>query len=218
VAPRAARLKAAESSRRLDPSRIHISGRGTAPMVPPRRQKLLVQISQAYVVSLRCDTPAPAAVPRDFGMLRQGEIRVHFGSAMAPGSLGPRHALTLVNRAHPRKVGSSAVEGKALRVSIGIGFRAPATRWRDYFSRPPLPSGLVWPQTPHRILAGCHDAAAEYRNLEIAISKWRTCLPEVADGTAPARFVSPGALAPRNRESATGDEPGHRTADIIWKP
>jgi hypothetical protein len=218
VAPRAARLKATESSRRLDPSRIHINGRGMLPLVPPRRQKLRVQISQAPIVTLRCDTPAPNAVPRDFGMLRQGEIRVHFGSAMAPGSLGPRHALTLVNRAHPRKVGSSAVEGKALRVSIGIGFRVPPTRWRDYFNRPPLSSGLVWPQIPHRILPGCHDAAAEYRNLEMAISRWRTCLPEVADGTAPARFVFPGTLAPRNRRAANGDHPVHRTADIMWKP
>ena len=47
------------SSRRADASRIRINGRGTAPLVPPRRQKLPVQISQAPLVSLRCDTPAP---------------------------------------------------------------------------------------------------------------------------------------------------------------
>ena len=63
-----------------------------APLVPPRRQKLPVQISHAPLVSLHCDNPAPIAAPRNFGMLRQTEIRVHLGAAMASGALGPRRA------------------------------------------------------------------------------------------------------------------------------
>ena len=57
VAPRATRMAAAESSRRADPSRVRINGSGTVPLVPPRRQKLPAQISQAPLVSLHCDTP-----------------------------------------------------------------------------------------------------------------------------------------------------------------
>ncbi len=218
VAPRATRLKAPDSSRRADPSRIRINGRGSVPLVPPRRQKLPTQISQAPLVSLHCDTPAPTAAPRDFGMLRQSQVRVHFGAAMSAGALGPRRALTLVNRAHPRKMTSAAVEGKALRVSIGIGFRVPGTNWRDYFTRTPLSSGLVWPRTPHRISPDCHDTSADYRNLEVAISKWRTCLPGVVNATHAARFVFPGTLAPRNRRAANGSDPTHRTTDINWRP
>jgi hypothetical protein len=218
VAPRATRMAATESSRRADPSRVRISGSGTAPLVPPRRQKLPAQISRAPLVSLHCDNPAPIAAPRNFGMLRQSEIRVHFGAAMASGALGPRRALTLVNRTDPRKVASAAVEGKALRVSIGIGFRIPGANWRDRFRRPPLSFGLVWPHSPHRISPDCHDTTADYRNLQVAISKWRTCLPGVSNEAPAARFVFPGTLAPRNRRASHGSDPGHRTTDIMWKP
>ena len=66
VPPRAARLSGPGSSRRADASRIRINGRGTLPSIPPRRQKLLVQISQAPIVLLRCDTPAPKAASARF--------------------------------------------------------------------------------------------------------------------------------------------------------
>src|ERR1035438_373902 len=70
--PRATRLPGPGVSRRADPSRLSIGGRGTLPAVPPRRQKLQAKISQAPLVSLRCDTPAPSPVRRDYGMLRRG--------------------------------------------------------------------------------------------------------------------------------------------------
>ena len=71
VPPRASRLAGTQVSRRADASLVRIDGRGTLPVVPPRRQKLPAQISQAPLVSLSCERAAAPASPRDFRMLRR---------------------------------------------------------------------------------------------------------------------------------------------------
>jgi hypothetical protein len=170
------------------------------------------------MVLLRCDTPAPKAASRDFGMLRRGEIRVHLGhSAVAPKALELRRALALQQLTHLRNIKSVALEGNALRVSIGIGFRVPRANWRGFSSRPPSPAALVWPRTPRRVSSDRHDSAPECRNLEIGITKWRIRLPEVANGTRPARFTFPGALTSRTRPPAHSSHASNRTTDISWK-
>jgi hypothetical protein len=217
--PRASRLPASDAARRADTSRIRLDGRGTAPMVPPRQQKLLARIPQASLVSLRRDTPAPSPLRRDFGMLRRRETRVHRGNGrMAPGALEPRRPLALIHRTDLRSIKSCALEGNALRVSIGIGFRVAAVNWRAYFSRPPAPVGLVWPRTPRRVLAELHDSQAAFRNLEIDIPMLPARLPVVGGGTRPAQFVFPGTVAPRKRGPATGGQPAKRSTDVSWKP
>jgi hypothetical protein len=217
--PRAARLAGPGSPRRADASRIRISGHGTRPSVPPRRQKLLAQISQAPMAILHCDSPAPKAASRDFGMLRRGEIRVHLGhSAIAPKGLELRRVLALQQLTHLRKIQSTALEGNALRVSIGIGFRVPRVNWRSFSSQPPSPAAMVWPRAPRSVSPDRCDTSHDCRNLEIGITKWRIRLPEVADGARPAKFVFPGTLTPRNRRPAHGSEVSKRTTDISWKP
>src|ERR1035441_1652759 len=190
--PRATRLPAGVP-RRADASRLSINDRGTLPEVPPRRQKLLAKISPAPLVSLRCQTPAPSAARRDYGMLRRGRIRVHLGDdSLAPGALQPRREVALDRQTHPRNIKSYALEGNALRVSIGMGFRVAAVNWREFLSRPPAPASLVWPRTPRRIPQGSLDSLAGSRNLEIEIPRFATRLPAVADRTRPAQFVFPG--------------------------
>jgi len=219
VPPSATRLSGPSSSRRADASRIRINGRGTLPSIPPRRQTLLVQISQAPIVLLHCDTPAPKAGPRDFGMLRQREIRVHVGhAAIVRKALGPPRELALQHLPRLRKINSAANEGNALRVSIGIGFRVPAVNWRALSSLPPSHAALVWPRTPRRVLPERRDSDAACRNLEIGITKWRMRLPEVANGGRPARFIFPGTLAPRNRRPVHGSPASKRATDVSWKP
>jgi hypothetical protein len=171
------------------------------------------------MVLLRCDAPAPKAAPRDFGMLRRGEIRVHLGrSTTAPKALELRRALSLQQLTHLRNIRSIALEGNALRVSIGIGFRVPRVNWRGFASPPPSSGALVWPRTPRRISPDRHDSVPACRSLEIGITKWRIRLPEAADGARPAQFVFPGAVTPRNRRPAHGSRPSNRTTDISWKP
>lgn len=217
--PRACRLPGTDASRRADTSRIHIDGRGTLPLVPPRHQKLLAQISRAPLVSLRCDTPAPSPARRDFGMLRRRETRVYLGDAsLAPAALEARRALALNHRPGLRSIKSYALEGNALRVSIAMGFRVPAVNWRDFFSRPPAPVGLVWPRTPRRVVAQRHDSTAACRNLKIDIPMFPVCLPGVANGARAAQIVFPGTLAPRNRRPVTGGQPAQRTTDVSWMP
>src|SRR5664279_2495771 len=195
--PRATRLPGPGVSRRADPSRLSIGGRGTLPTVPPHRQKLQAQISQAPMVSLRCDTPAPSPVRRDYGMLRRGRIRVHLGNgSLAPGALQPRRAVALEYQTHPRSIRSFALEGNALRVSIGMGFRIAAVNWRSFLSRPPAPAALVWPRTPRAVPRNSQDSTAANRNLDIQIPKFRARLPEVANRARRAQFVFPGSLAP----------------------
>src|ERR1017187_6425718 len=216
--PRATRLPGAVVSPRADPSRLSIGGRGTLPAVPPRRQKLQAKISQAPLISLRCDPPAPAPVRRDYGMLRRGRIRVHLGNgSLAPGALQPRRALALEYQTHPRSIKSYALEGNALRVSIGMGFHIPGVSWRSFLSRPPAPAGLVWPRAPHRVPQGSQDFTASNRNLEIEIPKFRPHLPAVADRTRPAQFVFPGSLAPRSPFPVTGAVPYKRSTDVTWR-
>jgi hypothetical protein len=180
---------------------------------------LPVQISRAPLVSLRCDTPAPSAARRDFGMLRRREIRVHLGGvSLAPGALEPRRALALNHWTDLRSIKSYALEGNALRVSIGIGFRIAAVNWGGFFSRAPSPAGLPWPRTPRRVLPGRYDSTAAHRNLKIAIPLFRACLPGVANGSRPAQFVFPGTLAPRSWRPASGGQPAKRTTDVSWMP
>src|SRR5450759_2422862 len=188
--PRASRMPGTCLSRRADTSRMRIDARGALPVVPPRRQKLLAKISQAPLVSLRCQTPAPSAVPRDYGMLRRGQTRVHLGDAsLAPGALQPRPALALDHQTHPRSIKSYALEGNALRVSIGMGFRVAPVNWRAFRSQPPAPATLVWPRTPRGVPRKSQDSTTANRNLEIQIPKFRARLPEVANRTRRAQFV-----------------------------
>jgi hypothetical protein len=223
--PRAVRLPRTDAPRRADAGRVRINGRGSLPLVPPRRQNLLAQIGQAPLVSLRCETPAPSAAPRQFGMLRQGRIRVHLGDAsLAASGLAPRGALALDHRTDPRTIESFALEGNALRVSIGIGFRVAAVSWSDFLSQPPAPAALVWPVTPRRVLPERHNSTAAHRSLEVEISNLRASLPasfwrqKVAKAARPAQFVFPGTLAPRHRRPAAGVQPATRTTDVSWRP
>jgi hypothetical protein len=219
VSPQTSRPPKTTVSRGADASRILINGRGTVPLVPPRRQKLLVKISQAPMVSLRRDAPAASAGPRVFGMLRQGQMRVHLGdAALVPGVFESRRAPALLYQTQLRGIRSSAVEGNALRVSIGIGFRVPTVKWRDSFNRPPAQAALVWPRTPRAVAPESQDFEAACRNLEIGIPRWPTCLPTIADGTRPAQFVFPETLPPRNRRPADCAQPTKRSTDIAWKP
>ena len=216
---RASRMPGSCVSRRADTSRMRIDARGALPLVPPLRQKLLTKISQAPLVSLRCQTPAPSAVPRDYGMLRRGQTRVHLGDgSLAPGALEPRRALALDRQTHPRSIKSYALEGNALRVSIGMGFRVAAVKWHDFRSRPPLPAALGWPRTPREVPRKSQDSSAPNRNLEIQITKFHLRLPEVASRTRRAQFVFPGSVAPPNQRPVTGTHPGKRATDVSWRP
>ena len=216
--PRAARLMGPGVPRRADPSRLNIRDRGTLPEVPPRRQKLLAKVPQAPLVSLRCDTPAASAARRDYGMLRRGRIRVHLGNgSLAPAALQPRRALALDHETSPRSIKSYALEGNALRVSSGMGFRVAAVDWRGFLSRPPVSAGLVWPRDPRRVPQGSQDFVAAHRNLEVEIPKFGPRLPALTDRTRPAQFVFPGSLAPRTPLPATGADPAKRSTDVSWR-
>ena len=217
--PRASRLPGTDASRRADTSRMRIDNRGTMPLVPPRRQQLLAKISQAPLVSLRCQTPAPRTAPRDYGMLRRGQIRVHLGDgSLAPGALQPRRALALDHQTHPRSIQSYALEGNALRVSIAMGFRMATVNWRDFLSQPPAPAALVWPRTPRRVPRESQDSTATNHNLDIQIPKFRARLPEVANRARRAQFVFPESLAPRPQRPAIGAQPAKRATDVSWRP
>ena len=116
---RPTRSPGAEASRRADSTRVRIDGRRTMPMVPPRHPKFAVNISQAPFVSLRCETPAPEAGPRNFGMLRHGAVRVHLGgTALSPGGLAPRRNLALDRQTDLRGIKTLAVAGNARRCGI----------------------------------------------------------------------------------------------------
>jgi hypothetical protein len=215
--PRASRMEGTGVSRRAEGARLRINGRANAPQVPPRRQKLLVQISQAPLVALRCQTPAPRTAPRDYGMLRGGPIRVHLGSAsLAVAALEPRCKLALDRPTQLRNLKSFALEGNALRVSIGMGFRVAAVARRDFVSQPPAVAGLVWPRTPRRVPAEGHDSTAASRSLEIDIPMFAARLPEVSGGARRAQFVFPGSLSPRRRRPAAGGQPARRATDVTW--
>jgi hypothetical protein len=206
-------------SRWADTSGERIDGRRTLPLLPARRRNLPAQIMPAPLVALRCESPARLAPKRDFGMLRQRAIRVHLGGpALTSAALRPRSTLALERQTQLRKIASSALEGNALRVSIGIGFRVGTARWRAFHGQPLAPTALVWPRAFHRVLPELRDASATYRDLGIAISKSGVRLPEVGSGNHRAHFVFPGAVTEHRWQPATAALPPKRTTDLCWKP
>ncbi len=217
--PRVSRLPGTGVSQWADTSQSRINGGATLPSLPPRRQNLPVQISQAPLVSLRCEAPAPSPSPRNFGMLRPGTIRVYLGGAtLAPGALGPRGVLSLDHQSHLRRIESSALRGQALWVSIGIGFRVGAVSWRDFSRQTLAPAALVWPHIPRRVVSVIHDSSAPYRDLWVGISTVRTCLPTIDGAMRPAQFVFPVTVTPPKRQPANAAQPAKRTTDLSWRP
>jgi hypothetical protein len=217
--PRVTRLPGSGVSRWADASGSRIDGRGTLPLLPPCGQSLPARISRAPLVSLQREAPAPLASRRDFGMLRPSEIRVYLsGATLAPGAPDRRGALALERHDHLCRIESFALEGKALRVSVGIGFRVGAANWQGFSRWPQAPAEMVWPRTPRRYMPEIHDYTALYRKLGVGIWTMRACLPAVGSAMRPARFVFPGAVAPRKRQPATIAPPAKRTTDLSWKP
>ena len=215
--PRAARLAGAGASRRAETSSMGINGRATLPLVPPRRLRLPVQIPQAPLVALHCQTPAPRTAPRNYGMLRRGQIRVHLGDgSLVAAALQPRRVLALDRETYPRNIKSRALEGNALRVSIGIGFRVAAVARRDFRSQPAAQAALVWPCAPRRVPSENHDSIAASRSLSIDIPRFSARLPEVSNLKRHAQFVFPGSLTPRRRRPAAGVQPARRASDVCW--
>ena len=132
-------------------------------------------------------------------------------------ALEPRRALALQHLPRLRKINSAANEGNAARFDWDRFPRA-GRELAPFSSHAPSHAALVWPRTPHRVSPERHDSDAACRNLEIGIAKWRMRLPEVANGSRPARFIFPGTLAPRNRRPAQGAHSSKRTTDVSWRP
>jgi hypothetical protein len=218
LAPRVSRVPGPGVARWADASRSRIDGRGTLLSLPPCGRNLPAQVRQAGLVSLRSEAPARTPARRDFGMLRPREIRVYLGgAALAPGAPEPRSALELERQTNLRRIEFAALEGKALRVSIGIGFRVGAANW-SFSGWPQAPAALVWPHAAHRVLPGIHDCTALYRDLALGISTLRARLPVVGGTGRPAQFVFPGTLAPPRPRPANIAHPAKRTTDLSWKP
>jgi hypothetical protein len=152
-------------------------------------------------------------------MHRGGDIRVYLGKPwLTGGATQFRHVPVLKPQIRPQRIPTHALEGNALRVSIGIGFRVPALSSRDIVKRPAAPTGLVWPFAPLPIRSERHDSTAPYRDLAVAMTTRPARLPAIAGEMYHAQFVFPGSVAPRNRRLADGPPPAQRTSDISWKP
>jgi hypothetical protein len=150
-------------------------------------------------------------------MLRRGQIRVHLGDgSLVAAALQPRRVLALDRETYLLHIKAFALEGNALRVSIGIGFRVAAVAWRDFLSQPTARAALVWPRAPRRLQAVNHDSIAASRSLTIGIPRFSARLPEVSSLKRHAQFVFPGSLTPHRRRPAAGVQPARRASDVSW--
>ncbi len=217
VAPRASRFEGRMIPRRPNTSQIRIAGVGSQLELPAANYKMNTQVSQAPMAALACKIPAVAATRRDFALLRHTEVRVY--SAMAPASLKtiglPGTAALGHNLPRP-KVGASPLEGKALRVSIGLAFGAPGVNRKAFVTPPAMSTALVWPKTPHGVLPGTKNTTAKQRVLAIRITNPDTCLPAARDGKRRAEFVFPGPLKPGKQKARSNGLPPARITDVSW--
>ena len=217
VAPRPHRFAGQGAVRNAETSRIRITGRGSVLEIPAPSRSLTAQIPQAPMAALRCQIPAPVTGRRDFAMLRQTGIRVQTGaepaalrSILLPG------ATALGRNPQARKIGAAPVEGKALRVSIALGFGAPAVSRRVFVTPLAMSTELVWPNQPRRVLPGTKDSTAAPRNLTVGIAILHTRLPAMRGGMRPAQFIYPGALEAGRQKPISKGLPPSRTSDVAW--
>ena len=217
VAPRTAKFEGIMQVRRADTRMLRIAGRNSALEMPSPKRQLTTQVAQAPMAGLRCTVPAAAASRRNFALLRQTEIRVHPGLPPAslrqialPGTAALGHNLP------NRKVGATPLEGKALRVSITLGFGAPGVRRRVFLTPPAMSTALVWPRTAHGVLPETKNTTAHPRSLAVRITNPQTRLPAAREGQRRSEFVFPGPLRPGKQKPRTNGMPPARSTDVSW--
>ena len=178
---------------------------------------LSAAVAPAPLADLPCTVPAAAARRRDFALLRQTVVRVHKGqepkslkSMLLPGTT------TLKSDRPNKKVGALPLEGKALRVSIAVGFKAPLICRKMHATRPAISSDLVYPGTPRGVLPGTRNRGAMPRLQALRINTASTRLPAVHDGKRPAQFIYPGAMRPGTQKPRSNGVPAARTSDVSW--
>jgi hypothetical protein len=217
VAPKAAKFKGTMAPRRPDVSRIRISGKASSLELPEPEHKVTAEVPPAPMAGLPCKVPAGFASRRDFALLRQTAIRIHSGNDPAalktialPGTAAFGRHLPSAN------VGAAPVLGKALRVSIGIGFKAPAIRRRTFATRPAMSTALTYSRSLCAVLPGTRNQTSEPRTLNLRIGRPPACLPAVQDGKRPAQFTYPGPLRPGAQRPRSNGSLQSRSSDIAW--
>jgi hypothetical protein len=149
-------------------------------------------------------------------MLRRQTVRVHLGETrLTPDGAGVRRALT--GRVQTQRVPSKAALGNALRVSIGIGFRAGKVSWRAIRLQLPDTAQLVFPQQAMRISTASHNKPAQARDLSSNIPMSPVRLPVVAPEMRRAQFEYPESVEQRKRQPVNVGSSAQRHTDIEWR-
>jgi hypothetical protein len=217
--PPASRLPGISALRGPDCSLIRITGRGVTPLFPRRKAIMTTALDQARIRQLHWHGRAAALESRQFGLLRQTGTRVHLGKGPAvlrriasPGAAGLQTGVrTYTMKASPK-------EGKALRVSIALGFRHVALRLRNHQTSPVMSSDLPRPTILHPIFSHSIDHQSPPQTFSLKLT-----MPAVSWPTAPApkrsaRFDFPDALPPTSRSANQGEQPASRTSGVFWIP
>ncbi|MEO8593807.1 MAG: hypothetical protein ABI759_10840 [Candidatus Solibacter sp.] len=216
VTPRRELMKGVLLAPRATGSSIHISDRGNAAVVPERRLRMAAKVTRASMVELHCITSGVQIARRDFGMARGRKGRTYLRNAwLTPDGGAARRALSPYLR--PQRVPANPVEGKALRVSIGIGFKVAKVSWRSIGRYAVAPVALVFADLPRRLIAERHDEMAAPRTLEMRVGRSARRLPGSPNEAGRAQFVIPGSVAQRRRNPPNGASPVKRSTDVAWR-
>ena len=194
---------------------LKITGKASLPFLPMRRRALGAKITQAPMVELTCDVPGPQIRRHDFGMPRGRGGRVHVGSAaLTPVGAGSRR--TMAGRLQPRIVPRRVHQGKALRVSIGAGFRVGKVSWRNLgvaqFENP----ALKYPDAARTVLSNRHDEGAELRSFDLEVSRSQASMPQAAHKAQAVQLPHPGSVQLRRQSAADQAKRTKRYTDVEW--
>ena len=217
--PPASRLTGISAVRRPDCSVIRMEGRGITPLYPRRKASMTTGLHQARIRPLNCHRPAAAPESRQFGLLRQTGSRVHLGKGpdvlrriAPPGVAGIQTGL----RTHTWT--TSAKEGRALRVSIALGFRLVTLRLRNHQTSPVMSSDLPRPTTLHPIVRDSIDHQPSPQTFSLKIATPGVSWPTAPAPRRTARFDFPDALPLSGRAANGGEQPANRTSGVTWIP
>ncbi|HMC57811.1 MAG TPA: hypothetical protein VKJ01_01345 [Candidatus Solibacter sp.] len=200
-------------------SRIRIGTNQQVLALPKRSLKIPAALVRADISQLRAASPDAKPHHRPMERLGHGKIRVNVGWGPALLRRGDAPGKVSLNGASRTcDVRTASKQGKALRVSTAIGFRAMPAHLRRHASQPTMCNALVWPGRPYSTTPDSVSRPAAPKLFQVGIPAAGAICP---DGPSPARstrFGQAKIVAVPPGRPAKGSKPPTKFCGVAWNP
>jgi hypothetical protein len=216
IPPATRRHSGQKSIRRPNTGRIGIRNLNPRPAFPGARWSLPARIVQAPARNLRNRKSADPQ-QREYKLLRQTGIRVHFGRGPAALRRVPFKGTEALRQGiRISRLRSLAAKGNALRVSISHGFKVPAVKLRKFQSRLEARSTLIYSRQAVPLTTSALNREAIARLLTTSTTTIALRLPDAPPAVHNSKFSARGATPPAMGSAMPGTIPGSRFSAIGW--